>query len=123
MREDAGSNRERDLDEPFERVASLAEVPEGELRAFDLPVGRIALIHVEQELFALGDECPHDGASLAEGSLGDQEDSVICPGDGSEFDVRTGEPVEGPAVDPVPVFAVRVQDGWIEVRRPDEGPG
>jgi 3-phenylpropionate/trans-cinnamate dioxygenase ferredoxin subunit len=105
------------MNETFQRVASLAEVPEGELRAYDLPAGRIAVVHVEQELFALGDECPFDGGSLAEGELGEQEDSVICPGDGSEFDVRTGEPVEGPAVDPVPVYAVRVEEGWIEIGR------
>jgi 3-phenylpropionate/trans-cinnamate dioxygenase ferredoxin subunit len=109
------------VEEPYERIASLAEVPEGELRAFDLPSGRIAVIHVEQELFVLGDECPADGASLAEGELGGQEDSVVCPDDGSEFDVRTGEPIDGPAVDPVPVYAVRVEDGWIEIRRHEEG--
>jgi 3-phenylpropionate/trans-cinnamate dioxygenase ferredoxin subunit len=40
---------------------------------------------------------------------------VICQGDGSEFDLRTGEPLEGPAVDRVPIFAVRVVDGWIEI--------
>jgi 3-phenylpropionate/trans-cinnamate dioxygenase ferredoxin subunit len=103
------------VEDGFQRVASLAEVPEGELRAFDLARGRVAVVHVEQEVFALGDECPHDLGSLAEGELGSDEDTVICPGDGSEFDLRTGEPLEGPAVDPVPVFAVRVQDDWIEI--------
>jgi 3-phenylpropionate/trans-cinnamate dioxygenase ferredoxin subunit len=105
----------------YERVASLAEVPEGELRAYDLPGGRVALVHVEQELFAITDECPHDLASLADGELGSDEDSVICPGDGSEFDLRTGEPLEGPAVDPVTVFPVRERDGWIEIGPASEG--
>lgn len=109
------------MDEGFRRVASLAEVPEGELRAFDLPEIRVALVHVEQELFAIADECPHDQGSLAEGELGGDEDSVICPGDGSEFDLRTGEPLDGPAVDPIRVFAVRERDGWIEVRPVAEG--
>jgi 3-phenylpropionate/trans-cinnamate dioxygenase ferredoxin subunit len=99
----------------FQRVASLAEVPEGELRAFDLARGRVTIVHVEQELFALADECPHDLGSLADGELGSDEDTVICQGDGSEFDLRTGEPLEGPAVDRVPIFAVRVVDGWIEI--------
>ena len=103
------------VEDPFRRVASMAEVPEGELRAFDLTGARVALVHVEQELFAIADECPHDQRSLAEGSLGHDEDSVVCPGDGSEFDLRTGEPLDGPAVDPVPVFPVRERDGWIEV--------
>jgi 3-phenylpropionate/trans-cinnamate dioxygenase ferredoxin component len=103
------------VEEGFQRIASLAEVPEGELRAFDLAGGRVAIVHVEQELFAISDECTHDQASLAEGELGRDEDSVICPSDGSEFDLRSGEPIEGPAVDPVRAFVVREQDGWIEI--------
>jgi 3-phenylpropionate/trans-cinnamate dioxygenase ferredoxin subunit len=103
------------VEDGFQRIAALAEVPEGELRAFDLSVGRVAVVHVEQELFAIGDECPNDLGSLADGELGDDEDTVICPGDGSEFDLRTGEPLQGPAVDPVPVYQVREREGWIEL--------
>ena len=41
---------------------------------------------------------------------------MVCPCHGSVFDVETGEPVEGPAVDPVPVFAARLtDDDWVEV--------
>jgi len=105
----------------FARIASLAEVPEGELRAYDLAAGRVAVAHVENELFAFGDECTHEGCSLAEGSLGGQEDTVICPCHESEFDMATGEPVSGPAVDPVPTYAVRERDGWLEVGPPTEG--
>ena len=115
MREDAR------VDESYRRIGSRAEVPEGELRSFDLPGLRVAIAHVENELYAFGDECTHEGCSLAEGSLGEQEDTVVCPCHGSEFDLATGEPVEGPAVDPVPVYAVRVNDEWIEVRPPFEG--
>jgi 3-phenylpropionate/trans-cinnamate dioxygenase ferredoxin subunit len=109
------------VDELYRRVGSLAEVPEGELRSFDLPGLRVAIAHVENELFAFGDECTHEGCSLAEGTLGDKEDTVICPCHGSEFDLATGEPVGGPAVDPVPVYAVRVTDEWIDVGPPSEG--
>lgn len=109
------------MEDGYHRIASLAEVPEGELRAFDLEEGRVAIAHVEQELFAIGDECTHEGCSLAEGELGEQEESVICPCHGSEFDLRTGEPLDGPAEDPVRVYPVRAQDGWIEIGRPAEG--
>lgn len=108
------------MDGGFQTIASLAEVPEGELRAFDLPQGRVAIVRVEQEVFAFGDECTHEGCSLAEGELGEQEESVICPCHGSEFDLRTGEPLEGPATDPVPVYAVREREGWIEIGAVDE---
>lgn len=103
------------MDDGFVRVASIAEIPEGEMRAYDLEAGRVALAHVENELFAFGDECTHAGCSLAEGHLGEGEDTVVCPCHGSEFDLRSGEPVAGPADDPVPVFRVRVADGWVEL--------
>jgi 3-phenylpropionate/trans-cinnamate dioxygenase ferredoxin subunit len=109
------------VDEGYQRVASLAEVPEGELRAFDSTRGRVAVAHIEQEIFALADECPHDLGSLSDGVLDPNEDAVICSGDGSAFDLRTGEPLDGPAVDPVTVFTVRVQDEWIEVGSPPDG--
>lgn len=109
------------MDEAWVSIATFAEVPEGELRAFDLPSGRVALAHVENEMFAFSDECTHEGCQLSEGELGGQEDSVVCPCHASEFDLRTGEPIAGPAEDPVRVFAARVtDDGWIELGPPME---
>jgi len=108
----------------FIRLAGIAEIPEGEMRAFDVPAGRIAVAHVEHRLFAFGDECTHQGCSLAEGEFDDREAKVVCPCHGSVFDVETGEPVEGPAVDPVPVFAARLtDDDWVEVATQPGGEG
>ena len=99
----------------FIRVGSLAEVPEGEVRAFDLPAGRVAVAHVEATLFAFGDECTHAGCSLSEGDFDDRETTIECANDGSVFDVETGEPLEGPARDPLTVHQARLVDGWVEV--------
>jgi 3-phenylpropionate/trans-cinnamate dioxygenase ferredoxin subunit len=103
----------RDVD--FIRVASLGEVPDGELRAFETPSGRVTVAHSENRLFAIGDACTHAGCSLADGALDDRHETVECAVDGSVFDLETGEPTDGPAADPVPVFPVREIDGWIEV--------
>ena len=51
----------------FVRVATLAEVPEGEVRAFDLPAGRVAVAHDERRLFAFAETCPGEACALAEG--------------------------------------------------------
>ena len=100
----------------FIRLAGIAEIPEGEMRTYDTAAGRIAVTHVEHRLFAFGDECTHTGCSLAEGTFDEREVTVECPCHGSVFDVETGEPIEGPAQDPVPVYAARLtEDGWIEV--------
>ena len=99
----------------FIRVGALAEIPEGEVRAYDVPAGRVAVVHTEHRLLAFGDECTHRGCSLSEGAFDDRDGTVECPCHGSVFDVETGEPVEGPAQDPLPLFPVREVDGWVEV--------
>lgn len=99
----------------FNRVGALGEIPDGEARAFDTPSGRVAVAHVEARLFAFGDSCTHMGCSLAEGEIDDRAATVECPCHGSVFDVETGEPLEGPAEDPVAIFPTRIVDGWVEV--------
>jgi 3-phenylpropionate/trans-cinnamate dioxygenase ferredoxin component len=99
----------------FVRVASLAEIPEGEMRAFDLSSGRVAVAHVEARLFAFADECTHAGCALSEGDFDDRAAIVECPCHGSVFDVETGEPLEGPAQDPVAIHQARLVDGWVEL--------
>ena len=108
----------------FVRVASLAEIPEGEMRAFDLSSGRVAVAHVEARLFAFADECTHAGCALSEGVFDDREATVECACHGSVFDVETGEPVDGPAQDPVAIHHARLVDGWVELTdQPVREPG
>jgi 3-phenylpropionate/trans-cinnamate dioxygenase ferredoxin subunit len=70
---------------------------------------RVAVFRVADEVFAVGDRCSHAEASLAEGEVYDTE--VECPRHGSEFDLRTGEPLSLPATRPVPVYEVTIEDG------------
>lgn len=107
---------DRVSEDGFRRVASVAELPEGELRTVDLPGGRIALARIGGEVLAFDDACTHAGCSLAEGSLDGAEECVVCPCHGAAFDLRTGEPVDGPATDPLRVHEARVVDDWVEVR-------
>jgi nitrite reductase/ring-hydroxylating ferredoxin subunit len=97
------------------RVGALVEIPEGEMRAYDVPAGRVAVAHDEQRLFAFEDACPGEGCSLSEGAFDDRTDRVACATCDSVFDVETGDPLEGPARDPLRLFSVREVDGWIEV--------
>ena len=97
------------------RVGTLAEIPEGEIRAFDLPAGRVAVAHDERRLFAFAETCTGQACSLAEGSFDDRSAHVTCVACDSVFDLETGEPVDGPARDPLPLYSAREVDGWIEV--------
>jgi 3-phenylpropionate/trans-cinnamate dioxygenase ferredoxin subunit len=104
----------------FVRVGSLAEVPDGELRAFELSGERACVAHVGGTVVAFGDECTHAGCSLAEDGEIVDADTVECVCHGSRFDMHSGEAVQGPAVDPLPSYAVQIVDGWIEVAPADE---
>jgi 3-phenylpropionate/trans-cinnamate dioxygenase ferredoxin component len=104
----------------FVRAGSLAEIPDGELRGYELGFGKVVVARTATGLRALEDECPADGCALSDGRLSD-EGELVCPCDGSRFDAETGEPVRGPAEDRVAIFAVRIEAGWIEVSAQDRG--
>jgi 3-phenylpropionate/trans-cinnamate dioxygenase ferredoxin subunit len=99
----------------FVRVGALGEIPEGEVRPYELPSGRVAVAHLEATVFAFADACPHAGCSLSEGTFDDRGATIECASCGSVFDAESGEPVDGPAVDPLPIHAARLVDGWVEV--------
>jgi 3-phenylpropionate/trans-cinnamate dioxygenase ferredoxin component len=97
------------------RVGTRAEIPEGEVRAFDLPTGRVGVAHDERRLFAFAETCTGNGCSLADGTFDDRSSQLTCTECDSVFDLETGEPIEGPARDPLPLYSAREDDGWIEV--------
>ena len=53
----------------FHTVCKVSDVPEGEARKFALGDRTIGMFHVDGDFFALANECPHAGASLADGYL------------------------------------------------------
>jgi len=69
----------------------------------------------EGAIHAIGDTCSHADVSLSEG---DVEDCTIeCWGHGSQFDLRSGQPLSLPAYEPVPVFAVAIDgdDVYVDI--------
>ncbi len=73
-------------------------------------VHRVAVVRIDDKLYAIGDKCSHADVSLAEGTVYDDECQLECIKHGSLFSLITGEAVTFPATRPVPVYAIR-QDG------------
>ena len=85
----------------------------GEMKAFERGDAQIAVANVDGTLWAFDDACTHRQCSLAEGKL---EDAVVtCPCHGSQFAVRTGERLRGPAVRPVRTYPVRYENSVVRV--------
>jgi 3-phenylpropionate/trans-cinnamate dioxygenase ferredoxin subunit len=105
---------------PRERIASVAEIPEGEVRVVDCGDGRsLALSNVGGELHAIDNVCTHDSGPLGEGTL--RGDRVICPRHGAAFDARTGRALTLPAVRGVSAYAVTVEGDDVYVECEDGG--
>lgn len=97
----------------FVTVTCGATREQGTVTAFEIGGVCVVLASVEGTLYAFDDLCPHRQCSLAEGHL--EGTVVTCPCHGSQFDVTTGERLRGPAVRGVRTFAVRVENGDLQV--------
>jgi 3-phenylpropionate/trans-cinnamate dioxygenase ferredoxin subunit len=91
----------------FERVCSVADVPDGGALHVDVGDTPVAIVRTEGEFFAIHDVCSHADVPLSEGDV--EGCTLECWLHGSRFDLRTGQPIGLPATVPVPVYAVKVE--------------
>jgi 3-phenylpropionate/trans-cinnamate dioxygenase ferredoxin component len=95
----------------FERVCALSDIKEpGSLRV-ELADIDIAVVRYEGAVYALEDRCSHADVPLTDGDVETfgGAPTIECFLHGSCFDLRTGEPTNLPATEPVPVYPVRVE--------------
>jgi 3-phenylpropionate/trans-cinnamate dioxygenase ferredoxin subunit len=93
------------------RVCATSELPPGGVKRIEEPP--IAIFNVGGTYFAISDTCTHAEGSLSEGTL--EGETVECPLHGARFDLRTGEALTPPAVEPVQAFRVVLQENAIYV--------
>ncbi len=96
-------------------IGPLAELAPDSARRVDVDGHRLAVIRIGDDVYVIGDECSHADYSLAEGEIDSDDKTIECWKHGSAFSVETGEPTSMPAIKPVPVYTVRVEDGVIHV--------
>lgn len=98
---------------PFVRVAGIGDIKPGQIVRVEFDDEPIAIFNVDGTLYAIGDTCSHEEASLADGDVFGT--CVECPLHGAEFDLATGAARTLPAVAPVASYEVKVEDGEVLV--------
>jgi 3-phenylpropionate/trans-cinnamate dioxygenase ferredoxin component len=95
------------------KVATTSDFPAGSARAIEVAGRSIALFNAEGTIYAIDNDCTHDGGPLSEGVVSDG--CVVCPWHGAEFDLSTGKVLTPPAVEDVRSYNVVVSDEDISI--------
>jgi 3-phenylpropionate/trans-cinnamate dioxygenase ferredoxin component len=96
------------------KVCPLEDIEPGTAISADIDGVQVAIVRcADGSVHAVYDECSHAAVPLSEGEI--EDCTLECWLHGSRFDLRTGAPTGLPATEPVPVYPVEIQDGWIYV--------
>ena len=115
-------NDNSDLEFVF--VAREDDVPAGKNRCFEVEGRGVLLCSFHSGMKAVENICSHEKISLEGGRLRGAG-KIVCPHHGSNFDVDDdGKAMGAPAVLPITVFPVKVEDGnvYVQLVAPKKGP-
>ena len=104
-----------------EAVCALDDLAPGTARRFVIAGVPVAVVRIDDDVYAIGDVCSHANVSLSEGEVWCDEKELECPKHGSTFSLVTGDPATLPATQPVPVFDAEIVDGQIVVTITEKG--
>lgn len=95
-------------------VGKADEIAAGSVKVVQAGRSRLAVCNVDGAFHCIDDVCTHDGGPLDQGELEGCE--IECPRHGARFDVTTGRATRMPAIMPVKVYPVRVENGEIQIQ-------
>lgn len=110
----ASDTGESALSSEFTRFCPVDEVPPGGKKAAKVNDTWVLVCNSKDRLFAVSNICSHQVKPLFSGRL--RNCAITCPVHGAKFDLATGEALNLPATRPIDTYALRVVDGWIEVK-------
>ncbi|MGH3050335.1 MAG: Rieske (2Fe-2S) protein [Gaiellaceae bacterium] len=90
-----------------------AEGEDGEVRDTRVHGAYVVLAKAAGEWFALDDWCSHEECPLSDGWV--EGAAIVCNCHGSQFDLRTGAALNGPATEAVKTYPLRVVDGELQI--------
>lgn len=96
-------------------VCALDDIEPGTARKFVVGAVDVAVVRIDDAVYAIADVCSHANVSLSDGEVWCDEREIECPKHSSTFSLLTGDPQTLPATQPVAVFDATVVDGKIMV--------
>ncbi len=98
-------------------VCKFDDLTSGQAQEFQVDGVSVAVVRVEDTVYAIADTCSHANVSLSEGMVWCDSLQIECIKHGSAFSLVTGVPDTLPATQPVEVFKAEVVNGDVVVTR------
>jgi NADPH-dependent 2,4-dienoyl-CoA reductase/sulfur reductase-like enzyme/nitrite reductase/ring-hydroxylating ferredoxin subunit len=96
-------------DQEWTKVAEDKQLPEGKPLVVEHEGKEVMIVRTGGRIYAVGHECTHYGGPLSEGGI--SGGCVICPWHQAAFDLESGEMVRPPALNNLPRYPVKVEEG------------
>ena len=96
-------------------VAKFDELESGTAHRVIVDGVAVAVVRIDDDVFAVADRCSHADVSLSEGTVWCESKQLECIKHGSAFSLVTGNPDTFPATQPVAVYNAAVVDGNVVV--------
>ncbi|MDA4117508.1 MAG: non-heme iron oxygenase ferredoxin subunit [Thaumarchaeota archaeon] len=97
----------------FVRTLELSKLAPGSMAGVELEGRRILLSNIGGEVHAVDGTCTHEESPLSQGFM--IEDRVVCQLHLSQFDLKTGAVYNPPAIEPLKVYNVKIEEGFVSV--------
>ena len=97
----------------FVKALELSKLPPGTMAGVELEGRQVLLSNLGGEVYAVDGICTHEESLLAQGFM--IEERAVCQLHLSQFDLRTGEVYNPPAVEPLRRYNVKIEEGSIFV--------
>jgi len=97
----------------FVKALELSKLAPGTMAGVDIEGKQILLSNLGGEVYAVDGVCTHEESLLARGFM--VEERVVCQLHLSQFDLRTGDVYNPPALEPLRRYNVKIEEGSIFV--------
>jgi 3-phenylpropionate/trans-cinnamate dioxygenase ferredoxin subunit len=102
------------MSERWIKAFEADELPLGGMKRFEFEQHRYLIVNVDNQIYAVDDQCSHEEVSLYLGCI--QDHNIKCSLHGSRFCLKTGRPLEEPADEPIGTYPVKIDDNQILIQ-------
>lgn len=89
-------------------------LPENRVLAVEVGGRPVGIAKVNGQWYAFEDCCTHAACSFS-GEGGIEDGVLICGCHGAKFDMQTGSPLRGPALEAIYIYKIEEKEGGLEV--------